>query len=65
MNQPVSQIPETSVGLRRETDAKAQANSVTAVKSGSSLQFTRHTSRQETYIFRIAPSGGNSITLSY
>jgi hypothetical protein len=46
ITQPVSQIPETGVGLRRETDAKAQASRATAVRSGSSLQFTRLTSQQ-------------------
>jgi hypothetical protein len=40
IDHPVSQIAETGVGLRRETEAKAQASRVTAIRSGISLQFT-------------------------
>jgi hypothetical protein len=46
--QPVSQTPETGVGLRLDTDAKAAVKRATAARSGISLQFTHYTSRQGT-----------------
>jgi hypothetical protein len=63
ISHPVSQIAETGVGLRRETDAKAQASRVTAIRSGISLQFNRHTSKQEAYTIRIGFIRPNSIAL--
>src|ERR1039457_2438305 len=45
MIQPVNQTPETRVGFRRDTDAKAAVKSAMAARSGISLQSTRYTSK--------------------
>jgi len=62
--QPVSQIPENGVCPRRDTDAKAHANSATAAMSGSLVQSNAFTScRKPTKINWKSTAGELAIAL--